>query len=358
MKTLFEIEPAYESALRAAGLADFDAMMNVKTGDAHGWHRHREAAPLEIEIDGEPRRFFIKRVFKIPPKHAFWPLFRGRLGRSQPWLEWHILGELHAAGIPAMRRVAFGERRACGMPRQAFVLVEAVPFAHTLEDWLVPGFPKPAALSAESLARLMRDLGTLLGRLHGEGFNWPDMVAKHIFAAPDSGATPEQWAFSLIDVERMARSPDRATDVQQRRRDLKGLRKSLRPWPLDRRNAAAFVSGYRAGLAQASRAAASCAEKEVERFIDADDLPRIPDDYEHPRNASLTRGGRIFADARYMPLLQRAGLGGFKEVFAFEGGESLRKPGLQSWRDRIRFEVEDNCGVRCGFYLKRYINPP
>lgn len=358
MKTLFEIEPSYEAALRAANLASFDAMMAVKTDSAVGWHKHREAAPLGIVIDGGPRRFFIKRVFKIPPKHAFWPIFRGRLGRSQPYHEWHILGELHAAGIPAMRRVAFGERRAIGMPKQAFVLVEAVPFPHTLEDWLVPGFPKPGKLSAESTHRMMRDLGELLGRLHGEGFRWPDMVAKHIFAAPDSDEAAQRWSFSLIDVERMTRSPAGVADAKDRRRDLKGLRKSLRPWPLDRDNATAFFVGYRGGLSQGARPAESCSERDIERFIDADFLPRIADDYEHPRNVSLTRGGRIFADARYMPLLQRAGLHGFKEVFDFDGGAALRKPGLQSWRDRIRFEVEDERGEKRAFYLKRYTNPP
>src|SRR5512140_2186936 len=101
MKTLFEIEPACQPVLRAAGLTDFDAVMRAPGGTPVGWHRHRETVPLELTVDGRPKRYFLKRVYSVPPKHAFWPLVFGRPGRSQPRREWHALIELERAGIPA-----------------------------------------------------------------------------------------------------------------------------------------------------------------------------------------------------------------------------------------------------------------
>src|SRR5262245_47466035 len=133
MQTIFQCESAYEPALRAAGLLDFDALMRVKGGSAASEHAHRETIPLEISIEGAPKRFFLKRVFKVPPKHAIVPLFRRRRNWSQPRREWEMLGKLTESDIPAMKRVAFGERRQMGLPVKAFLLVEAVPMSFTLE---------------------------------------------------------------------------------------------------------------------------------------------------------------------------------------------------------------------------------
>jgi heptose I phosphotransferase len=361
MKTIVEIEPIYDAALRAAGLEDFDAMMAVAGGTPVGWHHHRETLPIEIAIEGQPRRFYLKRVFKVPPKHAFWPLLRGRLGRSQPWLEWHMLGELREAGIPAMRRVAFGERRRFGMPTAAFLLVESVLMPHTLEHWLVPGFPKPPAIAKRLRDRLVRELGALVGTLRTAGFAWPDIHAKHIFAAPRcSRSTGPAWEFCLIDVERMARTASSAdpptplpADVATGQLTL--IMESLQPMPLTRHDLRRFFAGYygrdrmRAGSPPAVLAACS---------VDGSCSPRLPEDYEHPRHVGLVRIRDFQVDPRAAELLAGANLRNFQDFLGCRKGKSLRKPGLQSYRDRIRLELPDKSGERHVLYMKTYLRPP
>ncbi len=383
MKTVVQVEPDYEEALRGAGWADFDAMMQAAAAAPVGWHRHRETVPLKINVGGRPETFYLKRVFSVPPKHAFWPLLRGRLGRSQPYREWHVLGALSRLGVPAMQRVAFGERRRFGMPVQAFLLVRAVPMAHTLRDWLAPGFPKPPGpLSAEAVDRLMHDLGRVIGRLHGLGFAWPDLHPKHIFAEPAENAG---WRFCLIDVERMvcrtarcdvdASVPSAKSDAKSWRiEELRRFQRGLLPWRPTPESLSRFLDGYR-------KAAADCRGGPSERRFENDpaarrsercpirfaglvphdaqsSVPRLPDDYEHPAAIPFEQRGDVRIDARLAPQLEAMGLRRLEDVFAFKGGELKSKPGLSSHRERIRFEIVGPGDARRAYYLKRYDRPP
>jgi tRNA A-37 threonylcarbamoyl transferase component Bud32 len=377
VKTIVQIEPAYETALRAAALADFDAMMRAAAGPPVGGHDRRETVPIEIAVDEQPRRFFLKRVFNVPPKHAFWPLFRGRLGRSQPWREWHMLGELAAAGIPAMQRAAFGERRRFGMPRQAFLLVEAVPMEHTLRDWLVPGFPKPP-LDGRQRRRLILEFGRLVGQLHRRGFVWPDLHPKHIFAAPVSDATGDgRWDFVLIDVERMTRQPQRdAESASPTANDytldeLIELDSSFSPLPVTARDRKCFLAGYWSSTnerkmdrvrAKNGRAVASPAAERLNQgvppVLSRALTPRLPDDYEHPHCRPLRERHGLLVDERIRPTLEAVGIRCFEDVFTFGAGESRGKLGLPPFRERIRISARDGTGGTKAFFLKRYNRPP
>jgi hypothetical protein len=373
MTTIVEIEPAFEAALKAAGLADFDAMMRAIGGEPVGWHHHRETLPIEIAVGGQRRKFFLKRVFEVPPKHALWPLFRLRRGRSQPWREWHVLRELEQAGIPVMRRVAFGERQRLGLPVAAFLLVEAVPMRHTLENWLVPGFPKPAGIAKRVRDRLVYELGALVGRLHAAGFVWPDIHAKHVFAAPkESPSGGSVWEFRLIDVERMtvqapAVNPGPKLPADVVSGQLRLLRDSIHPMPLGGFDLRRFFAGYfsRDRRREPGGAAGRQSGRSVSRLgalpacsADGASCPRLPDDYEHPRHVGLVHTGDIQVEPRVTKMLTRAGLRSFQDILESTIGKSLRKPGLQSYRDRIRLELPDENGDQRVFFLKRYVRPP
>ncbi len=375
MRTIFEIKPAYVAALRAAGLADFDALLRAPGGPPTSKHAHRETLPIDIEVDGSPRRFFLKRVFRVPPKHAFWPMFRMQSTFSQPAVEWHMCHELEQAGIPVMNPVAFGERRVCGLPRQALLLVETVPMQHTLENWLVPGFPRPPAIEKRLRDRLLYELGALIRRLLSAGFDWPDLNAKHIYAAPRTNANgSSQWDFRLIDVERMTRGdaivdsfllehdesgsvplpPDRVV------RSLKKLLTSLQPMAVTRSDYWRLMAGLCLPPTPRGDQPRMDPAHQASMYEAAGggEMPRLPDDYEHPCCVPLKKLGKMLADERAIPWLQSVGLNSFEDVFQFNGGHRMGKPGLAPHRDRTRMELTNNAGEKRTFYLKRHVHPP
>jgi len=69
--------------------------MRLAGGEPTSKHRYRETLPVDIECEGRARRFFLKRVFRVPAAHALQPMLRGRRGFSQPAVEW---GSLQCAG--------------------------------------------------------------------------------------------------------------------------------------------------------------------------------------------------------------------------------------------------------------------
>jgi hypothetical protein len=67
--------------------------------------------------------------------------------------------------------------------------------------------------------------------------------------------------------------------------------------------------------------------------------------------------GDLLVVASFKPLLLANELGSLEALFAISSGESLRKPGLESWRERLRLTLRDVAGTRT-VYLKRFTAPP
>ena len=367
MSSILRIEPEFEEMLAAAGLRKFEDFMRMKSiAPATSKHAARETVPVEIVQGGAARRFYLKRVFRVPASHAYGPLFRFQRADSQPAQEWTMLGELTASGIPAMRRVAFGEKRILGAPKKAFLLVEEVPIAHNLEDWFIQGFNRPGELSCAARRRLVFALGSLVGRLQRERFAWPDMHAKHIYAADEDGAG-RRWRFALIDVERMQRLSRPAIEhsadgnpemAKPFRSDLRRFEKCFLASRLNYSDYLCFVAGYwRVALDAPTQKRVNRPSRRA--GISAWELrPRLPDDFVHPRSLSTTRHGRIWATREGRELLEANQLGTIDDVFAMSNGASLTKPGLDAHRDRIRLELKRPEGGQCVCYLKRYRRPP
>lgn len=363
-----EIVPEYRVDLEAAGLATFDAMMRAPaSGPPASRHALRETVPLELSINGQPRRFFLKRVFSIPPRHALLPLLRLRPGISQPRHEWTVLGLLKECGLPSMKRVAFGEERSPLGPRRAFLLVEAIPASRTIRDWLVPGFNNSEPLGPDARGELLEAVGGLIGRLHRHGFTWRDIHAKHIFADRESGSPGHRWRLWMIDVERMRRvggsnavpftGVDKLTMA-----DLVRFRESLLPLSLSRRDVLRFTRGYSRAMSPVSRLKVNDPFKfsrdDVRLFSDRMNPPRIPDDYTHPRALPTYVSNGIEASPAAHALLAETGFRSIDDVFKYSDGRSLSKPGLASHRDRIHMVLRDKLGNERVCYLKRYLRPP
>ena len=67
--------------------------------------------------------------------------------------------------------------------------------------------------------------------------------------------------------------------------------------------------------------------------------------------------GDLLVMASFKPLLLANELDSLEALFAISSGESLRKPGLESWRERIRLTLRDVEWTRT-LYLKRFTEPP
>src|SRR5215470_1162125 len=328
MATRVITEPAYQALLHAAGMTDFDAVMR-RPGDGPraSTHEFRETVPVRI---GE-RLFFLKRTFRVPAMHVWRDLARGRIPRSQPWREWEAIGSLAGAGLPVMRRAAVGERRSGGLPQAGFVLVEAAGSVNSAADWLRPGGPGRAALSARSRHRLLRELGRLQGKMRQAGFLWPDAHPRHVFAEPDDDQAGG-WRFWLIDVERVAWRPG-ARGMQ-----LTPLAKLMRrclPFEPTRFEQLAFLAGVKAAMRSAF-APAAVEDGSLLAPHSRGVAIHAPADERDPAAHPVAQKNDFWITPRDAPLLRLAGLDSAEGLFRYADGRALAKDGLSRHRERIR----------------------
>lgn len=141
----------------------------------------REVRRLQFDgIDG-----YLKRVWNEPAGRVAKAVFRLAPPRTAALREVTLLQHLHAAGIPAARPIAWGQAWRWGLPRDGFILTQAVDGKSLSDCWAV-------ATQADR-SDLSERLGSLLGACHRAGF-------YHVIRMKDVIVEPT-GRFVLIDRE-------------------------------------------------------------------------------------------------------------------------------------------------------------
>lgn len=377
MSNLLTIEAGYREILAAAGLDSFDALMHADVGEIVTQRNGRETRRVVLGDGDKATTVYIKRCFSIGPKHSIWPRLVGRSCHTPPIKEAKAIAMCKAAGIPTVDVIASGESRVMGIPRAGFVVMSAAPMEWTLNDWLTIGYARPRELTPEERVGLMQAVGELVSQFIRAGVEWPDLKAKHIHAQPlDDG----NWRFCVIDLERAypQRRGSGGSSLAGGKTDW-SIFTSLAPADLRHEEILAFWSGllhdsasiietpgtrsatvYSGADARAGGDAVSMidysASFTVSRF-GRDTNPRLVDDWRHPNTLPMAKSFGMRVDLSFQVRLQAAGLASYADVMAYSVGDRLDKPGLASYRERIRLRIGEGDNTET-VYLKRYGRPP
>lgn len=203
---------AWEAALRSAGLASFDALMNVegtRTLDKAGLGEGRQRT--ELTLDG--CRLYLKRYDESLGASGI--ISRLHHSRSPAYAEWQRVRAVEAAGVRVPEVVAFGQRRGSRRTRQSLLLFASAA-GWSLEQW-ARDWPdrlrEPQRKDAAS-----RALADAVATLHNAGLFHRDLYLSHIFACARSDGT---FDITLIDLARVIRP--RVAKPRWRVKDLAAL---------------------------------------------------------------------------------------------------------------------------------------
>jgi tRNA A-37 threonylcarbamoyl transferase component Bud32 len=199
-----ETDPDCADLFRRHGLASPDDFLALP-GAIVGGHADRHT--LEVLIGAE--RFFLKKEHVVPLRDRLASAWDGHGFVAKSVREGRILRQSRQAGIGCPTVAALGEERG-----RAFLLLRAA-----LDMWEL----RVCLLSLPSVERclLAQALGRAVARMHGAGFNHPDLYAKHVLAGTDGAG----YRFCFLDWQR---SRHRRSVVWRRRyRDLAALNVSL-----------------------------------------------------------------------------------------------------------------------------------
>jgi hypothetical protein len=166
-----EINPRYRERLARQGLAAPEDFLRLP-GVILSGHPDRHVRRLTLGSGAESLGVFLKREHCVRWKDRLGSAWAGFGFVSKSRREYRLLRELHDAGVGCPEAVAAGED---GRGR-AFVLVRAVEGGRDLRTVL-------AEAGAAQRRVLAVRLGQELARIHGLGFEHPDLFSKHILVA-------------------------------------------------------------------------------------------------------------------------------------------------------------------------------
>jgi len=180
-----QINPAYTDLLRSRNLHSYTRIMQTSLGTVVEENYLRDVRFLDL---GE-HNFYLKRTRAEKFSSALESYCRGRLAHSRPFKEMLQFRLLEQLGFDVAEVVAAGEELHYGLPEKGFIITREVqgqdlPLVYREADETVRN-------------SILGDFGSLLGRLHSNGF-FGSTRLKDIIS---SGKPGDSLKLTLIDRE-------------------------------------------------------------------------------------------------------------------------------------------------------------
>lgn len=193
----------YVEPLRAAGLAEFAAVMNTTRGKRLRQLRDRENWRIEFDSPHVGvRGAYLKKHHERG--WLSWLNSRGWLQSVSPGqIEAENVHRLQCDGIAAMQLVAYGQRAEPDGRRESFVIVEELVGYEQLDHFLRRRFDPREQQTQEQrhdLRTLLAAVAEVAQRFHACGYNHRDFYCCHFFIRETA---PGQFDVRLIDLQRV-----------------------------------------------------------------------------------------------------------------------------------------------------------
>jgi hypothetical protein len=176
-------DPAYGERLRACGLDTVSRVLARVEGRVAAWSRTTDTLYV-ASADGTPG-FYVKRyVFPNWMKRLRGTLRGTFFGMHRGQAEYRALNAMRALGIPAVRPVAYGQRRIAHFLTACFLITEEVPAALNLTAFALDVAAGRQPLAAAERRALLGALAEQLAALHATGWAhgnlfWRNLLVRH-----------------------------------------------------------------------------------------------------------------------------------------------------------------------------------
>jgi len=202
--------------LEANGLTTFESLLNLPQGQVVRQIKSRSTSRIVLaDVPGE-QTFYVKR--HRPPRlrerirplmNLSWPILGARN-------EWNAILRFHAAGLPTVTPVAFGQ-----LGQYSLVMTQDVGTDFTLLDWVNDiadrrrvGKSRETPQELSLNRGLIHRVAAIARQMHASGIFHQDFYLNHMLWRRDPGV-PD---LHVIDLGRVVHSPNRS-----RRRIIKDL---------------------------------------------------------------------------------------------------------------------------------------
>jgi hypothetical protein len=211
--TTLHVEAADAAALAGVGLDTLDAFR----GDPRDAAGRTLRSVGRVEAGG--RTYYVKRY-----DYGGLRILRTFLYRAKADREFEYLGRVRAAGVPAVRPVAWGVRRALGFVPASALITEAfegsVDVRALVTDYV---FGRPGAVPRAAFREVLDRIADGLRALHAQGIYLHTAFEKNVLVRMRDGKAEYAWA----DLPFAGRCAPGRLPRRRRVRDLACLNKGL-----------------------------------------------------------------------------------------------------------------------------------
>ncbi len=199
------IDRHYRPQLEAAGLANFEALMDTSAGRLLRALPDRENWRLDLAHPGAAHRgAYLKKHHVRTTSTRLRGRFGAGPGDTPGRVEARNVARLARGGIAAMRLIAFGEKLHRDGLLESFVLTEELVGYQQLDHFLRQRFracgqagPSPRD---GDLRRLIGEVASVAAKFHQMGYNHRDLYCCHFFIKENA---PGEFHVNLIDLQRV-----------------------------------------------------------------------------------------------------------------------------------------------------------
>lgn len=172
----------FSRILEANGLTTCEALLNLPEGQVVRQIKSRSTSRIVLADGDGDQTFYIKRHGPPRLRERIRPLINLSLPILGARNEWEAIHRFHAAGLPTVTPVAFGQ-----LQQHSFVMTQDLGTDFTLLDWVNETADRRQAggesESAELLAlerRLMRHVAAIARQMHARGIFHQDFYLNHM----------------------------------------------------------------------------------------------------------------------------------------------------------------------------------
>ena len=183
------IDPAYRDRLRAGALDRVGDVLARTAGRIAAWSRTTDTLHV-AGVDGDPG-FYVKRYYYATWRRRLRGTFRGTFfGLHRGRAEFRLLNEMRSLGLPAVRPVAYGSRRAGHFVAACFLITEEVPGARNLTTFARDVITGREPLDGDLRTLLLRRLAQQVAELHAAGFAHGQLFWRNVKLGGSSSVKP------------------------------------------------------------------------------------------------------------------------------------------------------------------------
>lgn len=210
----------------------------------------REAKPEQIRRDVEGRRtlrFELEgQAYYLKWQNGVgWGRIAEELLRFRPPVlgagnEWRAIRACHAAGVPTMHALAYGEQGRLWANRKSFLVTRAIEPAVDLDTYTRTW--RDNSPQTRWKRALIREVANIASAMHTNGLNHRDFYICHFLLRSDDTSDADKPSLTIIDLHRM--QIRNATPLRWRNKDLAALSFSTLGIGLSKRDKLRFLRDY------------------------------------------------------------------------------------------------------------------